>query len=198
MLAVEPSAVMRAQRPADAAPCIDGTAEALPLPDASYDAALAVLTVHHWRDRAEGLRELCRVARRRAVILSWVPDFGDYWLYDYLPALREIDLPRFPPEAEAVAQLGEAIGVTRAEVVPVPHDCSDGFLAAFWRRPHAYLDPAVRAGISSFHVIDATAGLARLADDLASGAWQARNAALLDRPALDLGYRLFVSEIDRG
>ncbi|UVO51078.1 class I SAM-dependent methyltransferase [Sphingomonas sp. SUN019] len=195
VFAVEPSAVMRAQRQGSAAPCVDGVAAALPVPDASYDAAMAVLTLHHWPDQAAGLRELRRVARRRAVILSWVPDFGEFWLIrDYFPALATLDEGRFFPTAETVALMTRTIGPTRVAVVPVPADCRDGFLAAYWRRPEAYLDPNVRAGISSFHAIDARAGLASLANDLASGRWAARNTDILDRPALDLGYRLFVCD----
>lgn len=172
-------------------------AAALPVADASYDAAMAVLTLHHWSDQAAGLRELRRVARRRVVILSWVPDIGAFWLLrDYFPALATLDKGRFFPTAETVALMTRSIGSTRVAVVPVPADCRDGFLAAYWRRPEAYLDPDVRAGISSFHAIDARAGLARLSDDLASGRWAARNADLLDLPSLDVGYRLFVCEVD--
>lgn len=196
-VAVEPSAVMIAQRPAEAAPCLRGVAEALPLADGSVDAALAVLTIHHWSDLAAGVAELRRVARRRIVVLTWDQAvLREFWLLrDYLPAATAVsDL-----HAAAVADLHELLPGARVETVPVPHDCLDGFGAAFWRRPEAYLDPAVRAGISMLAQADPaflTDGLTRLADDIDSGRWRERHADLLERDALDAGYRLFVTDID--
>ena len=79
--------------------------------------------------------------------------------------------------------------------MPTPHDCVDGFLHAYWRRPHAYLDPAVRAGISVFAQMDPDSvgsGLARLRRDLESGEWERSHADLLKLQELDLGYRLLV------
>ena len=188
--AVEPSAVMIAQRAPDAAPCVQASAEALPFPDGSFDAAMAILTVHHWSDLERGVAELRRVAGR-IVILTWDAGFGDeFWLTrDYLQASIALDTARFPAIEELAALLGpDAI----VEPVPVPHDCSDGFCAAFWRRPEAYLDPDVRAGISNLRLLEGRLGdgLARLRDDLRSGAWRAQHADLLDKDALDLGYRI--------
>ena len=196
VIAVEPSATMRAQRPPDAAPAIEGRAEALPLEDDAADAALAVLTVHHWEDQRRGLAELRRVARSRVVVVTWDPAFeGALWLVrDYLPEIAALDHGRFIPLDEVVAALGPA----RVESLPVPHDCSDGFMGAYWRRPERYLDPAVRPGISTFNLIEAAAlerGLARLAADLESGEWRRRYGELLDRDALDLGYRLIVADV---
>jgi SAM-dependent methyltransferase len=190
VVAVEPSAAMRAQRPPGAAPVVDGRAEALPFPDGSFDAAMAVLTVHHWADPARGLRELRRVARR-VVVLGFDPAWADrMWLTrDYLPGVLGGERPTLP---EAVAALGGA----RVERVAVPHDCTDGFLGAYWRRPDAYLDPAVRANISVFALLGADAEAAfveRLRADLESGAWHARNAGLLALDELDQGYRLLVT-----
>ncbi len=197
VLAIEPSAVMRAQRPADAAPCIEGVAEALPLADASQDAATAVLTIHHWTDQAAGLRELRRVARHRVVILTWVPDFEEFWLTrDYFPEIAEHDRDLFPPTERLHALVEETIGPASIEAIPIPADCVDGFLAAYWRRPSVYLDPDARAAISSFSYFDPAEGVAKLARDLTSGRWSARNAALLDRGSLDLGYRLIRCELD--
>lgn len=184
--AVEPSAVMRAQRPPHAARCVDATAEELPFPDDAFDAAMAVLTVHHWSDWERGCAELRRVARRGAM-LTWDPDEARaFWLVDeYLPELAD---DPFPPLEPTRAALGAEI-----HAVPIPHDCTDGFLAAFWRRPHAYLDPQVRAGMSVFALRDdahVQRCLAPLRRDLDDGTWQARHRDLLDRDALDLGYRL--------
>ena len=190
VLAVEPSEVMRAQRPPGAAPVIDARAEALPFPDSSFDAALAVLSDHHWRDRAGGLRELRRVGRR-VVVFTWDPDYVDaFWLTrDYLPGFR-----RLPPMS--IAEIAAHIGATRVEPVPLAHDCRDGFLMAYWRRPEAYLDPVVRAGISTFGVLpeaEVSEFVERLEADLASGEWSRRNAGLLERDELDLGFRLVVA-----
>lgn len=191
VLAVEPSAVMIAQRPPGSAPCLQASAESLPLADASFDAAMAILTVHHWSDVARGMGELQRVSRGRIVVLSWDANYGDeFWLTrDYARASIEHDKERFP----SVERVAELLGPDAiVEVVPVPHDCTDGFCGAFWRRPEAYLDPAVRAGISNLNVLDAAIepGMARLRDDLASGAWRERHADLLGRDTLDVGYRI--------
>ncbi len=195
VLAVEPSRAMIAQRPAGAAPCIQAVAEGLPLRDGSADASLAVLTLHHWRDQPAGLTELRRVARRRVVVLTWDPDSrGSFWLTtEYFPEMFDVDMPRFP----TMATLRQCLGAIRVTPVPIPHDCQDGFLGAYWRRPEAYLDPAVRRGISSFGQIQPAAverGVARLADDLRTGRWEARHGALRARESLDLGYRLVVAE----
>jgi SAM-dependent methyltransferase len=192
VLAVEPSETMIAQRPPGAAPVVRARAEALPLADATVDAAMAVLTVHHWSDWRAGVAEMLRVARRRVVVWSFDPDaIDEIWLVrDYLPEIAELDRGRFPPVAEFAAALGGA----RVENVPIPHDCRDGVLAAFYARPERYLDPVVRAGMSPFAVIDAEPAMARLADDLRSGAWDARWGHLRDAPELEAGYRLFIAE----
>ncbi|WP_067646878.1 class I SAM-dependent methyltransferase [Nocardia harenae] len=198
VLAVEPSAVMIAQRPPGAAPAVRGVAEALPLPDDSVDAALAVLTLHHWTDVAAGLAELRRVARERVVVVTWDHAVtADFWLLrDYLPGAAATDAALAVPIAEVAARLGAAV-----HPVPVPWDCADGFACAFWRRPEAYLDPLVRAGASMFSLTpepELRTGLDRLAADLADGSWHRRHAALLDRTELDLGYRLLIAELRAG
>jgi SAM-dependent methyltransferase len=197
VLAVEPSAVMRAQRPPDAARCIDACAESLPLPDDSFDAAMALLSLHHWSDWRAGVRELRRVARERVVILTYNPAHpGRSWLMrDYLPELAQLDVQRFPPIEDQAAAAGEA---TIVQAVPLPHDCRDGFLGAYWRRPHAYLDPEIRAGISTFHLPGAASllgGLDRLAEDLESGRWARRYHDILDCTELDVGHRLLTSRV---
>jgi SAM-dependent methyltransferase len=189
--AIEPSQTMIHQRRPGAAPAIQSTAERIPLADGEADAALAVLTIHHWSDLGAGIAEMRRVAGGRVVILTWDPLVGtSHWLSrDYLPELAAWDATRFLPIEDVAALMGGA----EATVVPVPHDCTDGFLGAFWRRPAAYLDPAVRAGISFFAHPDAPsfdAGLTRLRADLESGEWARRNAELLELDELDVGYRL--------
>lgn len=191
VVAVEPSGVMIAQRSAGAAPAVRGSAERLPFSDGAFEAALAVLTVHHWSDRRAGLAEMRRVARDRVVVLTWDPAHPGFWLVrDYFPDLIEFDRGIFPALADVAAALGNA----EVSAVPVPHDCADGFLGAYWRRPWEYLDEGVRAGISTFARIgDIAPRLARLRADLESGRWATKNAELLDLEQLDLGYRLVVS-----
>jgi SAM-dependent methyltransferase len=193
--AVEPSAVMRAQRPPGAAPVVDGRAEELPFEDDSFDAAMAVLSDHHWENHERGLAELRRVARKRVVLFTWEPrSLGDSWLVrDYLPGFG-----RLVPPGYTLDHLLEALGGGRIEPVPIPHDCRDGFLHAYWRRPRAYLDPQVRAGISVFRLLgpdEVADAIERLAADLNSGEWERRNGALLELDELDLGYRIVVTEL---
>jgi SAM-dependent methyltransferase len=189
--AVEPSAVMRAQRPPGAAPAVDAGAEALPFGDGAFDAAMAVWTLHHWSDWRAGCRELRRVARR-VVVMTWDPSYADalWFVREYLPRGSLPHVTDFPALAEQASALH-----ARSEVLPVPWDCADGFFSAFWRRPEAYLDPAVRAGISTLAQLgDAVLepGLARLRADLQDGTWARRHAELLALDELDAGLRLLV------
>ena len=191
VLAVEPSPEMIHQRPPRAAPVVQASATSLPFADGSFDATLAVLTVHHWPDRARGLAELRRVARERAVILTWEPDAAPFWLVDeYFPELVAVDRPIF----DSIEALRRMLGPIEIRPVPIPHDCVDGFLGAYWRRPEAYLDPAVRGAMSTFTKIgDVSPGVARLRRDLEDGTWRRRHGALLARESLDLGYRLVIA-----
>jgi SAM-dependent methyltransferase len=191
VLAVEPSEVMISQRPSGSALCIRGVAESLPAESKSHDAAMAVLTMHHWSDWRKGLEEMCRVARRRVVILTFEPAASRFWLADYFPNIGNDDRIIFPAIESVVSVLGGAEVVP----VPVPHDCIDGFMGAYWRRPEAYLDAAVRQSISAFSKFDATEALARLAADLEDGTWVERNRQLLTLESLDVGYRLLRADV---
>lgn len=189
--AVEPSTVMRAQRSADAAPCIAASAEALPFADQSFDAAMAILSDHHWYDPIAGLREMQRVARR-VVVFQWDNHLpAQFWLVrDYLPEFAA--LARADPTLRERAQ---AIGA-RMQTVPIPWDCADGFFHAYWRRPQAYLQERVRRGTSVWARVGREAeqrAIAALAEDLRSGAWHTRNTELLHLPEADLGARLLVA-----
>lgn len=187
--ALEPSVEMICQRPAGAAPAVQGSVEAIPFPDNSFEAVMGVLTLHHWTDQQQGIREICRVACERVVLLTFDPAARP-WLTDYLPELAALDEATMPP----LDQLTEWLGPIAVEPVLVPHDCTDGFLYAYWRRPAAYLEPRIRKGSSSFwKIAEAEAGFARLAADLASGAWEQRYGGLLDADSYDAGYRLVVS-----
>jgi SAM-dependent methyltransferase len=188
---VEPSERMIRQRPPSLPPAVRGLAEALPLPDKSVDAALAVLSAHHWADRPAAFAEIRRVARRRAVFFTHDPDATFGWLDDYFPGLGGDS--RYPKLDEF-----DVLGRVAIETVPVPADCTDGFTAAYWRRPSAYLDEAIRANMSTFALLDdrvVADGVARLAGDLGNRSWQSRYAALLSLPELDVGYRLVVAEL---
>ena len=191
VLAVEPSAVMRSQRPRDAAPCVAAVAEALPFADESFDASMAIATVHHWREPIVGLRELRRVARR-VVVLTFDPAcLSRFWLTrDYLPELMGL-LAEHPPLAEKAAALG-----ARIEAVLIPWDCADGFFEAYWRRPAAYLDADVRRGMSAWARLGDQVeerAVRHLRDDLESGRWAERNRDLVDLDAADLGLRLLIA-----
>jgi SAM-dependent methyltransferase len=190
VVAVEPSSAMIAQRAPTAAPAVQASAGDLPFRAGAFDAALAVLTIHHWPDRARGLRELARVARHRIVLLTWDPATPAFWLADeYFPQLWAIDRPIFP----SLDDLRRALGPIEVQPLPVPHDCTDGFVGAYWRRPAAYLDPAVRGAMSTFTKFpDPEPALARLRRDLADGTWSRGHRDLVERDELDLGYRLVI------
>lgn len=188
--AVEPSAAMISQRPASSATVVQASAEDLPFDDNSFDAAMAVLTIHHWQDPLRGLREMRRVTRGPIVILTYDPAFRGFWLADYVPELVALDDDRMPP----LSLYGAALGPVEILPVPIPHDCIDGFLCAYWRRPAAYLDPRIRAAMSSFWAIgDVSDAMARLAHDLESGEWARRYGAARADDAGDFGYRLVVA-----
>ena len=193
VVSVEPSLAMIGQRRTGARFAVRGLAEALPFRDHSFDAALATFTLHHWTDLATGLRELRRVANRQVVLLFEPAESLKFWLVDYFPECLTL-----PSEtgAPGVNDVREYLDVQSVSPVPVPADCTDGFAGAYWARPEAYLDPAVRAGISSLALLssaDAERGAQRLREDLESGAWDTRFGHLRELPEFDLGYRLVVA-----
>jgi SAM-dependent methyltransferase len=190
--AVEPSWVMIDQRPAGSAPVVQANAEALPFEDDSFDAAMAIITVHHWADVAAGLAEMRRVARERVVVLTFDPaPLAQLWLVrDYFPSTLGIHGDSMPPIAELAALLGPS---TAIELVPIPSRCEDGFFCALWDRPEMHLDPEVRRASSVWYLAPAEEterGLAALRADLASGAWDTRHGHLRTAPELDVGLRL--------
>lgn len=188
--AVEPSREMIRKRSPTAPEAIQASADDLPFDDKSFDAAMAILTIHHWPDKAAGLREMRRVTRGRIVLLTFDPAHRP-WQTDYFPDLATLDETQMPVMADYARWLG-AVEVTP---VLVPHDCRDGFLYAYWRRPAAYLDPRIRSGSSSFWAIGNAVepGLQKLKQDLETGAWERRYAELLALDAYDAGYRLVVA-----
>jgi SAM-dependent methyltransferase len=194
VIAVEPSALMRSLRPAAAAPSVAATAERLPFRDQSFDAAMAVSTIHHWQDPIAGLREMRRVARRVVVFTHDTTGAGwlqRFWLTrDYLPEVAELVVGR-----PSLTELARAIGA-RTEPVLIPWDCADGFFEAYWRRPEAYLDEDVRRGVSVWARVGPDAERRAVRDlrrDLASGRWAERNSDLIALDAAELGLRLLVA-----
>lgn len=194
VIAIEPSAGMRAQRPPHLAPAIDATAERLPLDEDSIDAAMAIITIHHWSDPIAGLREMRRVARGPVVVLTFEIDvLARFWMIsDYLPEALADDRERFPT-IEAI--LG-ALGGGEVQPIPIPSDCTDGFFESHYAKPEAYLDPQVRAAQSVWsrlppgveqRAIDA------LTADLRSGEWDRRHGYLRTQPAYEGGLRLVIS-----
>jgi SAM-dependent methyltransferase len=194
VVAVEPSPTMIGQRPPGSAPVVRAYAEALPFPDATFDAALAIFTVHHWRDAKGGLRELGRVAHRQ-VILSYdaVVELNFWLVEDYFPEIAVLDNENRDYTSDAIARV---IDVQRVDPVLVPADCVDGFMACYWSRPEAYVDPVVQAGISGLARLEPAVrerGTERLRADLASGAWDERHGHLRSLAELDVGYRLITA-----
>jgi SAM-dependent methyltransferase len=192
VVALEPSATMRSRRPPAAGRCLEGVAEALPLPDSSFDAVMSVCSDWFWPDRRKGFAEMRRVARQRVLVLTLDRSVAEgFWLsQEYLPDAHDL----WGPFEATLADIG------RCEIleVPVPADCRDGFFHADWRRPHAYLDERVRESMAVFRRLDpiqTQTGLELLAGDLATRRWHAHHGDLLDTDALDLGYRLLVADL---
>jgi SAM-dependent methyltransferase len=187
VVAVEPSETMIGQRAKGCDPVVRSFALNLPFRDNSFEAAMAILTIHHWPDRDRGLAEMKRIVSGRCLILTWEPPDTEFWLTkDYLPHFLEADRELFPPWFRDLPNCS-------VRAIPIPHDCTDGFLCAYWRRPEFYLDPMARSAISIFsRVGNFESGLSRLRNDLADGMWRRRYQHLFDVSELDLGYRLVV------
>jgi SAM-dependent methyltransferase len=197
VVAVEPAAAMRAQRRRDLAPAVDAAAERLPFDDDAFDAAMAMITIHQWADLDAGLRELRRVARGPVVILTYDADvMEDYWLNAYAPEVIALERSRFP----AIGRVREVLGGTSTVLdVPIPRDCVDGFSEAYYARPEAFLEAAVRDAQSGWVLTDDDAvarAVAELAADLESGEWDRRHGALREQPTYVGSIRLVVAQPD--
>lgn len=192
VIAVEPSLTMIRQRSANSAPAIQASASNLPFKDDTFDVSMAILTVHHWPDWTRGLEELARTAKEKIVILTWDPSADAYWLTrEYFSDIINIDRSIFPD----ISVFHRVLGRITVHSVLIPHDCTDGFLGAYWRRPEAYLNPHVRRSISSFSKIDnVESRIEQLYQDLMSGDWHRKYGYLLEKESLDLGYRLIIAE----
>lgn len=189
--AVEPSLEMIAQRKASKAKIIHAEAESLPFADDSFDAAMASLTIHHWKDKAKGVAEMRRVAKGKLLFFTFDPGFRDFWLFDYFPELITLDEKNMPTLTEFQDWLGDV----KVSKVLIPKDCSDGFLAAYWKRPSAYLDERIRKAMSSFWKIEGVdTGLEALKEDLESGYWNEKYNHLENLDELDCGYRIIETD----
>jgi SAM-dependent methyltransferase len=194
VIAVEPSAVMRAQRPPGSAPAIAASAESLPFDDDSVDAAMASITIHHWQPPEAGLAEMRRIARGPVVVFTFELEALPAWQHDYFAEGLQLEKPRFPAIKDVAAALG---GNIRVEHMPTPADCIDGFFEAFWNRPERILDPDVRASQSMWAILPDGSEeriVARLAADLESGAWDAEHGHLRQMTEFDGALRLVISE----
>ena len=193
VVALEPSARMRGQRPATAVPALDAAAESIPFDDNAFDAVMATVTVHQWADTVRGLAELRRVARGPVVVLTFDGAALDrFWLAEYAPELIAVERRRYP----AISTIAEVIGTEVSVIeVPIPVDCVDGFTEAYYARPERLLDPAVRAAQSAWGFVDEAAiarAVERLRGDLDSGAWDARHGHLRAQPTFNGSLRLIV------
>lgn len=191
VVAVEPSREMMSRRTRPSDVLVRGYAENLPFKDNAFDTAMGLLTIHHWADITAGLNEMLRVSRKKGILLTWVGYGNDFWLEDYIPELRGVDEKLFP----TLKALDAILGDISVETIEIPHDCTDGFMCAYWRRPEAYLNPGVRKAISTFSRIpDAQDQLRALEHDLSDGSWRKKYRHLLNLESMDLGYRLVVWE----
>lgn len=194
--AVEPSAVMIAQRPAGASPAVLASAERLPFPDDSFDAAMAIITIHHWDDVDAGLSEMRRVARRRSVIVTFDPALeADLWIArDYIREHVIHTFSSLPPISRVLETFPEA----QVRPLLIPNDCSDRMFATLWARPEEYLDPNVRAATSVWQRLPDNVvrrAIGDLRQDLASGEWDKRYGHLRTTPEYDAGLRLITAEL---
>jgi hypothetical protein len=192
VVALEPSWQMLSQRPGTN-PAVQGVAERLPFTDASFDATMGTLTVHHWRDRTAGLRELQRVSNRQVLVVYDPAVAHTFWMIDYFPEALDSPIERDAPTPLGIAQVLE---VRDVQTMWLPADCSDGVAAAYWRRPEAYLDPAVQGSMSLLALLPPEVlerGSARLRADLDDGTWARRHGHLLEMDRADYGYRLVIA-----
>jgi SAM-dependent methyltransferase len=199
--AVEPSAEMISQRPSGSAPVVQASAEALPFENDSFDAAMAIMSDHHWRERRAGLLEMARVSRHRVLLLNADPSLAlEFWLTrDYLPGFADLIPGQYRQKGRWRAELESLLGEVEVQTVLTPHDCLDGFYQAYWRRPSAYCDERIRRGVSVFHRLpedEVADAMKRLRRDLDDGTWNERNAGLLGLSELDVGLRLVTAKAD--
>lgn len=193
LVAVEPSAEMISQRAHESHPVKQASAEQLPFDDNSFSHAMTILSMHHWGDKSRAFNEINRVATEKFVAISWDPESEPFWLTrDYFPEIYEMDRKIFPK----LGDFSEFFDDVKIRPLHIPNDCEDGFFAAFWKRPKAYLNSEVRQATSPFSKVNnLEEGLKKLEDDLKNGTWAKNNQALLNASTLDVGYRLITTKV---
>jgi SAM-dependent methyltransferase len=193
LVAVEPSSKMISQRKIGSHSVEKAFAEKLPFENNSFTHAMTVLSMHHWENRELAFSEINRVVTEKFVAITWDSNSAPFWLTrDYFPEIYEMDKCIFPD----LDELNEHFDEVKMSPLQIPSDCKDGFLAAFWKRPEAYLSSKVRQSISSFSKLkNLSEGLQKLEDDLASGVWAKKNHAILNSSSLDVGYRVISAKV---
>lgn len=194
--AVEPSEAMIIQRKKSSTPVLQAYAESLPFESDSFSHCMTILSMHHWNDRKKAFAEIKRVTRDRFVAVTWDPDSEPFWLTrDYFAEIHDIDKNIFP----CLSEFEDSFENIEVSVLKIPANCTDGFLAAFWKRPEAYLDELVRVNISTFtRITKLKEGLDQLQNDIQTGAWQLRNSELSENEFIDAGYRIISIDISSG
>jgi SAM-dependent methyltransferase len=192
-VAVEPSSEMISQRKPGSHRAEQAFAEKLPFANASFSHAMTVNSMHHWKNRTLAFNEINRVVTERFVAITWDPNADPFWLTrDYFPEIYAMDKRIFP----AMSEFDEYFDEVTIRPLPIPSDCKDGLLAAFWKRPEAYLSRQVRQSTSPFSKIkNLSEGLQKLEADLASGLWAKNNHAILNSSSLDVGYRIVSAKV---
>lgn len=191
---LEPSQSMRKQRPRNLAPALNGSVESIPFDDEAFDAAMGVLTVHHWKDRTKCLRELRRVTSGPIVLMTFDPEAPtEFWMGDYAPELVEIERKRYGTIRSITDVLG---GDCRVEPIAIPKDCTDGFQVAFYARPEAFLQKEVRKSQSAWSFLSGDVEeriVQNLSRDLSSGTWEKKYGHLRQRATINCQLRLIVA-----
>lgn len=194
IVALEPSEVMRRQRPKNVVPALAATAENIPFDDGVFDAAMAILTVHHWKDRERNLREIRRVTRGPIVIMTFDPEaLTEFWMGDYAPELVEIERKRYGTISTITNVLGKNCEVI---AIPVPKDCTDGFQVAFYARPEAFLEKEVRKSQSAWGFVSNEVEsriVNAIESDLKSGKWDKKYGYLRQRSSINCQLRLIIA-----
>jgi SAM-dependent methyltransferase len=194
VLALEPSLTMRAQRRSGMAPAMIGTASEIPFDDDTFDASMAMLTVHHWPDLAKGLGEMARVTAGPRIVMSFDPDaHTDFWMFDYVPEMAVVERARYPAISKIVEGLG---GVVEVLTLPVARDCTDRFQVALYARPEEFLIEAVRRSQSAWNFLEAGVEarfVQQLGHDLETGVWDVKYGHLRHQDTIDCQLRLIVS-----
>jgi len=197
VVAIEPSVEMRRKR-STTRPAVIGSAEQLPFDDKSFDASMAIFTIHHWKDLRRGLEEMRRVTRGPVVIVSCDPlRLYDFWMVEYGKEVLDIEARRYPAIDTVKGCFGEDTMVTS---VSIPRDCRDGFQEAYYARPERLLDDHVRAAQSAWGFLSKDVEqdiVHRLRTALRDGSWDRQFGHFRTAPTFEGSLRLIISPGER-